>query len=325
MKTLLLDLYYLGHFLAAELVGRLPSAALRDKGIEALTWFACSLSIAKRRRVQRHVEIAFGSALDAHERRAVERGCFREFWREMVDWVPGAIDGPAAAEVAVRGLDHLEKALAGGRGAILWESNGFSRRVRGKRALHAHGVGICQTHGETHLGVMNTSPEPGTWIRRELLRGTYERRERAWVAEIVDIPLNATVASGRAYLKHLRRNHVLCMAGDGQIARRLYPVSFLGRSVRLAPGAVKLSRLSGAPLLPVFWVPSGEGAPALEIDPPIVPRGEDDESVTACLQQFASALEARVRRWPASYRNWHLLGDELMPETRASVNVEASA
>jgi lauroyl/myristoyl acyltransferase len=170
---------------------------------------------------------------------------------------------------------------------------------------------------------MDTSPEPGTWIRQKLLRGSYERREKAWVAEIVDIPLSATVASGRTYLKHLRRNHVLCMAGDGQIARRLHPIRLLGRVVQLAPGAVKLARLSGAPLLPMFWAPSGDGAPALEIDPPIVPRGDDDDSVADCLQQFATALESRVRRWPADYRNWHLLGDQADDEVTAKVEQPA--
>ena len=312
MKTALRDLYYLGHFLAAEVVGRLPGRALRGAGVDFLARVACGLSRAKRARIERHLDQAFGSEMAPVQRRRLTLASFREFWQEMVDWVPRSSDGQDAARTPVRGLEHLEHALAAGNGAILWESNGFSRRLRGKQALHAHGVQVYQTHGATHLGVMDTTPGPGTWIRSRLLRGTYDRRERAFVAEIVEIPLEATVSSGRAYLRHLRRNRALCMAGDGQIARKLYRVRLLGRTVWLAPGAVKLARTSGAPLLPVFWAPEGEGAPALEIDPPIVPdaTADPDAAIVDCLQRFADALDRRVRRWPESYRNWHLLGDE---------------
>ncbi|NNK64096.1 MAG: hypothetical protein HKO98_12925 [Gemmatimonadetes bacterium] len=308
MRTLLLDLWYAGHVVAAEAVGRFPSPRGRTAMIEGLGWLAFQLSRDKRRRVERHVDLAFGRESDGAGKRAIARACFYEFWREMVDWVPGAIEAPLPEDVPVQGIDHLEQALAEGHGAILWESNGFGRRVQGKRVLAARGVHPYQTHGATHLGVLGTSPEPGTWIRRRL-RERYVRRECEFVAAVIEIPLDPSIAGGRAYLRHLRRNRVLCMAGDGQIARRLYPVRLLGRTVQFAPGAVKLSRLSGAPLLPLFWVPEGDGAPALEIGPPLRPVGEGDEDVVRCLQGFADALEERVRRWPHAYRNWHMLGD----------------
>jgi lauroyl/myristoyl acyltransferase len=156
---------------------------------------------------------------------------------------------------------------------------------------------------------MLSPPGEGTLLRDRLIRPTYERRESAFVAETLIIPLHSGMADGRAYAKRLRQNAVLCMAGDGRIARKLYPVAFLGQSVRFAPGAVKLAQLTGAPLLPMFWAPSVDGPPALEIDPPIVPgpAGDADAVVVDCLQRFANALAARVMRWPAAYRNWHMV------------------
>ena len=321
MNAVFLDLYYLAHFLAAEAAGRLPGKKLPGACIDGLARVAYGLSRPKRELIEHHLELAFGSQLEPTRKRSLVLACFREFWQEMVDWVPQSSDRPEAAQTPVRGLEHLEQALAAGHGAILWESNGFSRRVRGKQALYAKGVQLYQTHGATHLGVIDTRPEHGTWIRRRLLRGTYERRERAFVADIVEIPLHATVSSGRVYLKHLRRNRALCMAGDGQIARKHYPVRLLGRTVWFAPGAVKLARVSGAPLLPIFWVPEGADAPALEIDPPIVPdpSGDAEQGIVECLQQFADALERRVLRWPHAYRNWHLLGDGEPPNLPAMV------
>jgi|KBSSwiStaDraftv2_1062776.scaffolds.fasta_scaffold255155_2 lauroyl/myristoyl acyltransferase len=311
MRTALLDLYNFGQFALAEAVARLPSAALRRGAIDALAHAAYRLSHEKRRLIERNVAYAFAGGIEPSETRRIAIGCFREFWQEMVDWVPAVGDRLPAVEIEIRGLEHLQQALAQGKGAILWESNGFSRRVQAKRTLHAHGISLHQTHGETHLGVMWTPPGGGTWLRDRLIRPAYERRESAFVAETLIIPLHSGMADGRAYAKRLRENAILCMAGDGRIARKLYPVAFLGQSVEFAPGAVKLARLVGAPLLPMFWAPSFDGPPALDIAPPINPAAGDGDAVLVdCLQRFADALAARVMRWPEAYRNWHLVAGE---------------
>ena len=197
MQTALLDLYHFGHFALAEAVGRLPSAALRRAAIGALARAAYRLSHEKRRVIERNIAYAFAGRIDPAETRHIAIGCFREFWQEMVEWVPAVGDRLPAAEIEIRGLAHLEQALTGGKGAILWESNGFSRRVQAKRTLHAHGIPLHQTHGETHLGVMWTTPGEGTWLRDRLMRPTYERRESAFVAETLIIPVHSAMATGR--------------------------------------------------------------------------------------------------------------------------------
>jgi lauroyl/myristoyl acyltransferase len=312
MRTALLDLYNFGQFALAEAVGRLPSVALRRGAIDALAHAAYRLSHEKRRLIERNVAYAFAGGIVPSETHRIAIGCFREFWQETVDWVPAVGDRLPAAEIEIRGLVHLQRALAQGKGAILWESNGFSRRVQAKRTLHAHGIKLHQTHGETHLGVMLSPPGEGSWLRDRLIRPAYERRESAFVAETLIIPLHSRMADGRLYAKRLRANAILCMAGDGRIARKLYPVTFLGQSVSFAPGAVKLAQLVGAPLLPMFWAPSVDGPPALDIDPPIVPghAGDAEAVVVDCLQRFADALAARIMRWPEAYRNWHMVAGE---------------
>jgi lauroyl/myristoyl acyltransferase len=312
IRTALLDLYNFGHFTLAESVARLPSAGMRQAAIGALALAAYTLSHEKRRLIERNVALAFAGRVEPNETRRIAIGCFREFWQEMVDWVPSVGDRLPAREIEIRGLEHLRQAVARGRGAILWESNGFSRRVQAKRTLHAHGVPLHQTHGETHLGVMSSPPGEGTWLRERLMRPAYQRRESALVAETLTIPVHSGMASGRVYARRLRQNAILCMAGDGRIARKLHAVEFLGQSVTFAPGAVKLAQLAGAPLLPMFWAPAADGPPALEIDPPIIPSsvGDGDAVVVDCLQRFADALAARVMRWPEAYRNWHMVAGD---------------
>lgn len=313
ISAALLDLYNFGHFALAEAVARLPSARMRQAAIGALALAAYSLSKEKRRLIERNVAFAFAGRVEPSETRRIAIGCFSEFWHEMVDWVPVIGDRLPAREIEIRGLEHLQQALARGCGAILWESNGFSRRLQAKRTLHAHGVALHQTHGETHLGVMLSPPGQGTWLRERLMRPAYRRREGAFVADTLIIPVHSGLTTGRVYAERLQQNAILCMAGDGRIARKLYPVEFLGQSVAFAPGAVKLALLAGAPLFPMFWAPAVDGLPALEIDPPIIPASEGDRDavVVDCLQRFADALAARVMRWPEAYRNWHMVAGDV--------------
>jgi lauroyl/myristoyl acyltransferase len=310
MRTALLDAYCFGEFAVAEAIARLPSAVLRRAAIGALARAAYRISRRKRRLIERNIACAFAGGIEPSETRRIAIGCFREFWQEMVEWVPAVGNRLPAAEIEIRGLMHLQQALARGKGAILWESNGFSRRVQAKRTLYAHGIPLHQTHGETHLGVMQTTTGKGSWLRDRIMRPTYERRESAFVYETLIIPVHGGMASGRIFVERLRQNAILCIAGDGRIARKLYTVEFLGQGVIFAPGAVKLSLLVDAPLLPMFWMPSADG-PALEIDPPIIPEPAPDADtvVVDCLQRFADALAARIMRWPEAYRNWHMVGE----------------
>ena len=76
---------------------------------------------------------------------------------------------------------------------------------------------------------MWSPPGEGTWLRERLMRPAYQRRESAFVAETLTIPVHSGMASGRVYARRLRQNAILCIAGDGRIARKLHPVEFLGQ------------------------------------------------------------------------------------------------
>jgi lauroyl/myristoyl acyltransferase len=88
MRTVLFDLYNFGQFALAEAVARLPSAALRRGAIDALAHAAYRLSHEKRRLIERNVAYAFTGGMEPSETRRIAIGRFREFWQEMVDWVP---------------------------------------------------------------------------------------------------------------------------------------------------------------------------------------------------------------------------------------------
>jgi len=210
------------------------------------------------------------------------------------------------------GLEHLRGALDAGRGAILWESAGFGRRLQCKRALNAAGIAVHQIHGPNHLGGLLDEDRFRTRTRA-LVRRFFDGRERRFVADIVDLPASDSLAFTRDLLARLARNAVLCSTGDGRVGQRLVPLPFLGRTTLFASGMVNLAKLAGAPLLPVFCVFGNDGRLRVVVEAPLrIDRGPDrEQELRSVLQQYASLLEAYIRRWPELYRNWHLLGEFL--------------
>ena len=310
LNILLHDIYGLAVVIVVEVIGRLPHPRFRRRIIDLLARLAYVVSRRKRRRIERNLELAFGVSLDATEKRRLAIACFREFWQEMVQWVPTSAPDTPVDRVSVAGQSHLEDALAKGKGVILWESNGFGPRVLAKRVLHARGNPVIQMHGAAHLGVMMTDKGVGTWLRTKVLRPLFERRERAFVSDILIIPQVSSLSTSRVYIDRLRHNEILCVAGDGTIAHRLHALNYLGGTTLFAPGMVKLAKLSGATILPMFCIPTGEGGAVLEINRPIVTQssGKRDEIVEHSLCQFTDALEKHIRRRPECFRNWHLVG-----------------
>jgi len=311
---ILLDVYCLAVVAIVEILARLPSR-LRGFAMAVLARIAYALSRRKRRSIEDNLDLAFGADLNAARKTQLTIACFRAFWEEMVAWVPSAAAKSPTDCVQIKGIEHLEHALARGKGVILWESNGFGRRVLAKRALHARGFPVIQMHGASHLGVLLADDSPGTWLRTRVLRPYFERRESAFVAEILIIPLVSSMTSSRVYVDRLRANGILCVAGDGLIARKQHALDFLGGTTPFAPGMVKLAQSAGATLLPMFCVPTDGQNAVLEIDPPVVLQGSGDrnERIEHALCQFAAALEARIRQRPDCFRNWHQIGGARSP------------
>ncbi len=296
------DVYHLDVIVLLAAVGSLPSARIRDWVARELGSLAYRTSRAKRRAAEAGLRQAFGSGTDIE---GIVRSSFVEFWREMLEWK----SPPMVDQIQVIGLDHLRETLARGRGAILWESNGFGYRVRSKQFLHSVGLSVHQVHGRNNVGNFHVPDRSSTWLRERLVQPYFDRREERWVAGIVNLPASESLAFTRRLHRILAKNSILCIAGDGQDGRRFVNVHFLGRTVRLASGMVSLAQLSGAGLLPLLCSQDAAGRPVLAIGPPIQlhPEAGRDEALRNALQQYATQLEGHIRRQPGLYRNWHLL------------------
>lgn len=291
----------------------LPHRRSRDGFADCVAGIAFSLSRGKRRRIEENVAIAFQGRLGEAEIRRVARGCFRAFWRDVFAFAASPHEKAVLERAQVIGIEHLGGALEAGNGAILWESSGFGSRNLAKQILWARGFLAEQIHAETHIGGFVGLHRRPTSVRRRIIRPIFERLEKKFVREVIYIYQGTgdSLAFTRILLDRLSKNAILCSAGDAPLGQRLLSLPFLEGTSLFATGMASLSRLSGAPILPMFCVADGDG-PRLMIEAPIRPDPAlgRQQALEAAVAQYVRALESYVRRYPEEYRVWHGLRDQ---------------
>ena len=180
----------------------------------------------------------------------------------------------AARAVRIEGLGHLETALSGGVGAILASAHFGSGQLI-KPVLGAHGWPALLVGGPV------SAQFPPSAAR--------------------DLPAALNL---RPHLAALRANKPLIIMVDGRRARSLIEIQVLGVGVRFAPGAVRIARAAGAPVLPTFVLDEGTFrdplAIRLVIHPPLVLQSSADvaDDTIENLGRFAAVFADELERNP---------------------------
>jgi phosphatidylinositol dimannoside acyltransferase len=213
---------------------------------------------------------------------------------------------PLRRLVEIRGREHLEAALAGGKGAILYTAH-FGSYDCAFSLLGASGFPVTTIGRWQHNYTAGlSSAERRFW---DLVRARRLRRHRhrpniePWAGRV------AVAAQAAAVL---RANEVLTIAIDAppldKDLARTVQVPFLGRRARLLPGAVTLGQLTGAPLLMgLMYRTADYRHQVLEISAPVwCPAGED---AAATFARCAAEVSAAIRRSPAHWLYWASKGD----------------
>ena len=302
------DLYLASVIAVATGTGWLGSRAAKETIAALLGSAAYRGSRRKRRLSEDAVARALGPGVGLADRRRIVRGALREFWREALSLVPTRRERAVLDGVEVQGLERLREPSRAGRGAILWESALFGRRLLAKRILREHGFAVYQVHAENHIGGF-TNPDDGSVVRRRLIRPFFQRSQRRSVADVVELPLSDSLAFARILLRHLRDGHIVCSASDGTMGQNFVEVPVLGGTARFATGVITLARASGAPLLPMFCFAPRPGHTTLVIEPaiPIATKDTRDQTLQDAIAEYARLLESYVMRYPTQYRGWHML------------------
>ena len=211
---------------------------------------------------------------------------FRFFSRTLVDFLQIDSDDPQTLQrlCKIVGLEHIDTALEIGRGAILfaphqgpWEVAGAFLASKGYR-IHT----IALEHPSSRV------------------TGFFSRRRSTW--GISDYPPGEGVVK---LLEALRANEIIVLLIDRKYSTKGIPLTFLGRHVRLPQGHVKLSKRTGAPLIPCCCHYTGDGTIEAVIDEPLLgSNGSVQEVAEECLARTETFLRDRPEQWFAFDHLW---------------------
>ncbi|MCB0966340.1 MAG: phosphatidylinositol mannoside acyltransferase [Ilumatobacter sp.] len=277
-----------GGFRLAALAARgLPGFAAQ--GISPALGFGASFANAERRAmIERHLRRADPTMGGARLRRAVQLAfdSYTRYWLESFR-LPHLPRRTVDRGMRVDGYEHVETALAGGKGLILalphlggWEWAG--------RWLADRGLGV------TAVVEAIEPPELFEWFK--------ELRNELGM-NIVALGPDA----GKEVLAALQRNDVVCLLSDRDIQRTGIEVEFFGETTTLPAGPATLSLRTGAPLLPtaVYFTDRTDGHLGV-VRPPIDTTRSGERlrvDITRVTQALAAELEHLIRRAPYQ---WHL-------------------
>ena len=213
---------------------------------------------------------------------------------------------PLRRLVEIRGREHLEAALAGGKGVILCSAH-FGSHDCAFSLLGASGFPVTTIGRWQHNYTAGlSSAERRFWelvCARRLRRHRHRPNIEPWAGRVAIAAQAAAV---------LRANEVLTIGIDappleGELARTVQ-VPFLGRQARLLPGAVALARLTGAPILMSFMYRTADYRhQVLEISEPVQCPAEEDAGTA--FARCAAEVSAAIARSPAHWAYWASRGD----------------
>ncbi|MGZ3584510.1 MAG: lysophospholipid acyltransferase family protein [Ktedonobacterales bacterium] len=269
------------------------------------------------------LDAILGDQLSQSERSRITRDYFRLRSCEAVDAMRLAWNGRALARlVEMRGLEHIEAALASGKGAVI---------CSGHFGFFDGGFSLLGIRGFPATTIVRRPSLPS--LQRIVVdlafRTKYLQRHR----HRSDIDLSEDQLGSAAHAAIvLRSNEVLttCIEAPPPSAdhSRAVDVEFFGRRVRLLPGCILLAKHTGSPVCLVFLHRSSDWRhQILEVSPPIPLDGDTASVLQACVTR----IEAAIRRDPAHWRFWSHPNDALRPlgllatEVRKTVNSQGAA
>jgi KDO2-lipid IV(A) lauroyltransferase len=269
---------------ASATASRLPVGVVdRLTGIGArIEW---TLRPAKRRRLTENLCHTLALPSGHAEVRALARREIRNEARRSADflWALGR-PGDLLATTRVEGREHIDEALARGRGVLLVST-------------HVGGWEVATALAQAVVPVRTTAMVTDDWL--------------AWAVEGLrvraglGIMYDSEPVSKAARLLH-DGEAVLLLGDYAKEGMRTYPVRLLDAVAELPAGPVTLARLCGSPIVPFSVLPVAPRRWRVEVEPPLWPPArEDGEGERALLQELAdrwtATLRANAEHWAAVY------------------------
>jgi KDO2-lipid IV(A) lauroyltransferase len=195
-------------------------------------------------------------------------------------------------EAVIWGEQHMQDALAGGRGAVFATAHTAGWETVGPLLSRDHGLRV----------MIAVEAEPNPTARA--IQDEARRAHGLLVAHVGDDPLSALPLAS-----HLRGGGVVALQID-RLPRGLRgrDVTLFDRPARIPEGPLRLAMLTGAPIVPIFAARTGYRRYLVSSSAPIrLSRSAGEPELAAAAQELADAMQAFVRAHPTQW--FHFRGD----------------
>ena len=225
---------------------------------------------------------------------------YARYWREAFR-LPSMDREAVAQEMdrTIAGVEHLDAALAQGRGVVVALPHSANWDLGGTWLAHRYGG----------FATVAERLKPESLYQRFL-----EFREG--LGFTIYPHTGGSTPPLDALREFLAGGGIVCLPGERDLRSTGVPVTFFGERTRMPAGAARLAVETGAPLLVAqFWY-SDEETMRVRITPPIDVSG----GVESAVQSMADLFAEGIARHPA---DWHMLQplwlDDLPADRRARI------
>ena len=216
---------------------------------------------------------------------------FRHFGMYLVDFFRFAHLTPRKVRrwIRIEGVEHMEEALKGGKGAIGVSAHLGNFELAGAvLALLGFPVSaVVFTHQNSYVDAFFSRQRTGVGVRSIAVRSQNQR------------------ALYEASLAALQKNGILALVGDRDFFGNGMELPFFGKSVKIPRGPAAFSLRTGAPIVPGFLVREKDGTYRFWLEKPIrPPEGVSrEEAVRRMTEQCVEAMSRVIRKYPTQ---WYL-------------------
>lgn len=200
--------------------------------------------------------------------------------------------------IELTGAEHIDAALAKGRGCILWVAPTMHAFLVVKKSLSSAGYALTHLshieHGlsQTRLG------KPLSALRT--------RPEERYLAERLVMTDGAELQRTRDLYARLRANSLVSITAETTWGARMVSGGFLGGTISLPSGAPSLSLASGAALLPTFAIRHTHDHFEVIIEPALAagPTVDRHAAVDGLAHDYIARIDHYVSMYPEQYAQW---------------------
>jgi KDO2-lipid IV(A) lauroyltransferase len=254
---------------------------------------AASARGKKGEEIRRAVEELFGVGVLSNEQmvQAVQ-GAITNYRKDLFEtWAYKRLDiKTIKMSASFEGIEHLEKAMKEGKGAILAVCH-FGAYKTLLPQLGYRGYKITQVAANP----LEFTGKDSSFIKNKVMEMELEY-EKNLPAKFLYLG-----NSVRELFRILDNNEIVVISVDGVVGTQRVTFPLLNRKVRLSPAIEKLAKRSGAAILPVFTIRERNDRQRVVIHDELIPNG-DEGSVLA---EYAGLMESYIRNYPSHYA-WYL-------------------